>query len=29
MGWEDILGLVVTVGLLRYLLWAMLKAEKV
>jgi K+-transporting ATPase KdpF subunit len=29
MGWEDILGLVVTVGLLWYLLWAMLKAEKV
>ena len=29
MGWEDILGLVVTVGLLVYLLWAMLKAEKV
>jgi K+-transporting ATPase KdpF subunit len=29
MGWEDVLGLVVTVGLLCYLLWAMLKAEKV
>jgi K+-transporting ATPase KdpF subunit len=29
MGWEDVLGLVVTVGLLWYLLWAMLKAEKV
>lgn len=29
MGWEDALGLVVTVGLLGYLLWAMLKAEKV
>jgi K+-transporting ATPase KdpF subunit len=29
MGWEDMLGLVVTVGLLWYLLWAMLKAEKV
>jgi K+-transporting ATPase KdpF subunit len=29
MGWEDILGLVVTVGLLWYLLSAMLKAEKV
>lgn len=29
MGWEDILGLVVTVALLWYLLWAMLKAEKV
>jgi K+-transporting ATPase KdpF subunit len=29
MGWEDILGLVVSVGLLWYLLWAMLKAEKV
>lgn len=29
MGWEDVLGLVVTVGLLGYLLWAMLKAEKV
>ena len=29
MGWEDILGLVVSVALLWYLLWAMLKAEKV
>ncbi len=29
MGWEDILGLLVSVGLLWYLLWAMLKAEKV
>jgi K+-transporting ATPase KdpF subunit len=29
MGWEDVLGLLVTVGLLWYLLWAMLKAEKV
>jgi K+-transporting ATPase KdpF subunit len=29
MGWEDMLGLVVTLGLLWYLLWAMLKAEKV
>ena len=29
MGWEDVLGLVVTVALLYYLLWAMLKAEKV
>jgi K+-transporting ATPase KdpF subunit len=29
MGWEDILGLLVTVGLLVYLLRAMLKAEKV
>ena len=29
MGWEDVLGLVMTVGLLGYLLWAMLKAEKV
>lgn len=29
MGWEDILGLVVTVALLWYLLWAMLKAERV
>ena len=29
MGWEDLLGLAVTVGLLYYLLWAMLKAEKV
>jgi K+-transporting ATPase KdpF subunit len=29
MGWEDLLGLAVTLGLLWYLLWAMLKAEKV
>lgn len=29
MGWEDILGLVVTVLLLWYLLRAMLEAEKV
>jgi K+-transporting ATPase KdpF subunit len=29
MGWEDVLGLVVSVGLLWYLLWAMLKAEEV
>ena len=29
MGWEDVLGLIVTVALLGYLLWAMLKAEKV
>ncbi|HTO87296.1 MAG TPA: potassium-transporting ATPase subunit F [Thermoanaerobaculia bacterium] len=29
MGWEDILGLVVTLALLYYLLWAMLRAEKV
>jgi K+-transporting ATPase KdpF subunit len=29
MGWEDILGLVVTVALLVYLLRAMLKAEEV
>jgi K+-transporting ATPase KdpF subunit len=29
MGWEDILGLVVSVALLWYLLSAMLKAEKV
>ncbi len=29
MGWEDVLGLVATVGLLWYLLWAMLRAEKV
>lgn len=28
MGWEDILGLVVTLGLLYYLLRAMLKAER-
>ncbi len=29
MGWEDIVGLVVSVGLLIYLLWAMLRAEEV
>jgi K+-transporting ATPase KdpF subunit len=29
MGWEDILGLAVTLGLLYYLLRAMLKAEEV
>jgi K+-transporting ATPase KdpF subunit len=29
VGWEDIVGLVVSVGLLVYLLWAMLKAEEV
>jgi K+-transporting ATPase KdpF subunit len=29
MGWEDILGLVVTIVLLWYLLRAMLQAEKV
>ena len=29
MGWEDVLGLVVSVALLWYLLRAMLKAEKV
>jgi K+-transporting ATPase KdpF subunit len=29
MGWEDILGLVVTLALLYYLLWAMLRAEEV
>jgi K+-transporting ATPase KdpF subunit len=29
MGWEDILGLIVTVGLLYYLMRAMLKAEEV
>ena len=29
MGWEDVLGLLVSVGLLGYLLRAMLKAEKV
>jgi K+-transporting ATPase KdpF subunit len=28
MGWEDLLGLVVSVGLLCYLLRAMLRAEK-
>ena len=29
MNWEDALGLVVTLGLLWYLLWAMIRAEKV
>jgi K+-transporting ATPase KdpF subunit len=29
MGWEDVLGLAVTAGLFAYLLWAMLRAEKV
>jgi hypothetical protein len=29
MGWEDVLGLVVTLCLLSYLLRAMLKAEEV
>jgi len=29
MNWEDIVGLVITAGLLVYLLWAMLKAEEV
>ncbi len=29
MGWEDVLGLAVSVGLLLYLLRAMLKAEEV
>ena len=29
MGWEDVLGLVVTAALLWYLLWAMVRAEKV
>jgi len=29
MNWEDIVGLFVTIGLLVYLLWAMLKAEEV
>jgi K+-transporting ATPase KdpF subunit len=29
MGWEDALGLAVTVGLLWYLLKAMIRAEKV
>jgi hypothetical protein len=28
MGWEDVLGLVVTLSLLYYLLRAMLRAEK-
>ncbi len=29
MGWEDILGLLVSIALLWYLLWAMVRAEKV
>ena len=29
MGWEDVLGLLISVGLLGYLLRAMLKAEEV
>jgi K+-transporting ATPase KdpF subunit len=29
MNWEDIVGLLITAGLLIYLLWAMLKAEEV
>lgn len=29
MGWEDAIGLIVTVALLVYLLWAMVKAEEV
>lgn len=29
VGWEDVLGLLVTLGLLWYLLWAMVRAEKV
>jgi K+-transporting ATPase KdpF subunit len=29
MNWEDIVGLLITAGLLLYLLWAMLKAEEV
>jgi K+-transporting ATPase KdpF subunit len=29
MGWEDVLGLLVTLGLLGYLLRAMVRAEKV
>jgi K+-transporting ATPase KdpF subunit len=28
MGWEDVLGLVISTGLLYYLLRALLKAEK-
>jgi K+-transporting ATPase KdpF subunit len=28
MGWEDVLGLAITAGLLYYLLRALLKAEK-
>jgi K+-transporting ATPase KdpF subunit len=29
VGWEDVLGLLVTLALLGYLLWAMVRAEKV
>jgi K+-transporting ATPase KdpF subunit len=29
MGWEDVLGLLVSIGLLGYLLRAMVRAEKV
>jgi K+-transporting ATPase KdpF subunit len=29
MGWEDVLGLVVSLALLAYLLWAMVRAERV
>ena len=29
MGWEDVLGLAVSLALLGYLLWAMIRAEKV
>jgi len=29
MGWEDVLGLAITAGLLWYLVRALLKAEKV
>ena len=29
MGWEDVLGLLISAGLLAYLLRAMLKAEEV
>ena len=29
MGWEDLLGLVVTLGLVYYLLRAMVKAEQI
>jgi K+-transporting ATPase KdpF subunit len=29
MGWEDFVGLAVSLGLLWYLLWAMVRAEKV
>ena len=29
MNWEDIVGLLITAGLLVYLLWAMVRAEEV